>query len=46
MAHFMSNENNDDNDICEKTIQNVGEKETKWGKNILVSNTVFKVLGI
>ena len=26
MAHFMSNENNDDNDSGETTIQNVAEK--------------------
>lgn len=45
MAHFMSNENNDDNDNCETTIQNVVERNQRW-KTILVFNTMFKVLGI
>lgn len=45
MAHFMSNKNNDDNDNSENTVQSIVEKETKGGKTIIVSSTVFKILG-
>ena len=44
MAHFMSNENNDDNDNCETTIQNVVEKETKGGKPYLFIMLCLKFL--
>lgn len=45
-AHLMSNENNDDNDNCENTVPSIVERETKWGKTIIVCITVFKILGI
>ena len=44
MAHFMSNENNDDNDNCETTIQNAVEKETKGGKPHLFLTLCLKFL--
>lgn len=40
----MSNENNDDNDNCETTIQNVVEKETKGGKPYLFLILCLKFL--
>lgn len=44
MAHFMSNENNDDNDNCENTIQSRVGKETKRGKATITSRTSLKIL--
>lgn len=44
MAHFMSNENNDDNDNCETTIQNVSKKETRVGKPYLFLILCLKFL--
>ena len=47
MAHFMSNENNDNISNCETTIQIVVEKETKGG-NITLSdfNPYYKAIFI